>query len=106
MTRRSLLQLLGGVAATLAVWPLRLAAEQRSQPALVEIFTTADASGRGLVPAETDAFHQAMRDLGYVEGRSISHVYRSYSGQSPSLAELTQSVPDFVRQKPEVIVSP
>lgn len=106
MRRRALLRLVGATAATSVAWPLRLDAQQRSRPALVGIFTTADASGRGLVPAETDAFHQAMRDLGYVEGRNISFLYRSYSGQSPTLAELTQSVPEFVRQKPEVIVSP
>jgi len=66
--RRALLRLVGATAATSVAWPLRLDAQQRSRPALVGIFTTADASGRGLVPAETDAFHQAMRDLGLRRG--------------------------------------
>jgi putative ABC transport system substrate-binding protein len=106
MRRRALLQRLGAAAATSLAWPLGSNAQQRSQPGLVGIFTTADASGKGLVPAETDAFHLAMRDLGYVEGRNISYIYRSTSGKSPSPAEVARSAPEFVRRKPEVIVSP
>ena len=105
MKRRTLLPLVGAIAATSFVWPLRLHA-QRSHPALVGVFTTVDASGRGLVPAEFDAFHQAMRDLGYVEGRNISYAYASKSGQPPSLASLPALAVEFVRQNPEVIVSP
>jgi putative ABC transport system substrate-binding protein len=104
--RRALLRLVGAAAATSVAWPLRLHAQRRSQPALVGVFTTVDASGRGLVRAEFDAFHQAMRDLGYVEGRNISYVYASKSGQSPSLVSLPALAVEFVRQKPEVIVSP
>jgi putative ABC transport system substrate-binding protein len=106
MKRRALLQRLGATAATSVAWPLGLNAQQRSQPPLVGIFTTTDASGRSLISDETDAFHQAMRDLGYIEGRNISYVYRSISDQMPSPPEIAQSVPEFVRRKPEVIVSP
>jgi putative ABC transport system substrate-binding protein len=106
MKRRALLQRLGATAATSVAWPLGLNAQQRSQPPLVGIFTTTDASGRSLISDETDAFHQAMRDLGYIEGRNVSYVYRSISDQMPSPAEIARSVPEFVRRKPEVIVSP
>jgi putative ABC transport system substrate-binding protein len=106
MNRRALLQRLGATAATSVAWPLRLNAQQRSQPPLVGIFTTTDASGKPLVPAEINAFHQAMRDLGYVEGRNISYIYPSNSGQIMSLAERARLAPEFVRRKPEVIVSP
>jgi putative ABC transport system substrate-binding protein len=106
MNRRALLQRLGATAATSVAWPLWLNAQQRSQPPLVGIFTTTDASGKPLVPAEINAFHQAMRDLGYVEGRNISYIYPSNSGQIMSLAERARLAPEFVRRKPEVIVSP
>ena len=59
-----------------------------------------------LFPPKPTLFTRRCATSVYVEGRNISFLYRSYSGQSPTLAELTQSVPEFVRQKPEVIVSP
>ena len=106
MKRRALLRLVGATAATSFVRPLRLHAQPRSRPALVGVFITTDVSGRGLVPAEFDAFHQAMRDFGYVEGQNISYVYASKSGQSLPLASLPALAVEFVWQKPEVIVSP
>jgi putative ABC transport system substrate-binding protein len=106
MKRRTLLQRLGAAAAASVAWPLGLNAQQRSQPPLVGIFATTDSSGRSIIPAETDAFHQAMRDLGYVEGRNVSYFYQSASGQTPSLPERALMAQEFVRRKPEVIVSP
>ncbi len=81
MRRRDLLQRLGAAAASSA-WPLGLNAQQRSQPPLVGIFTTTDANGRSLIPAETDAFHQTMRDLGFVEGQNIR--YMATSNHAPN----------------------
>jgi hypothetical protein len=75
MRRRALLKLLGITATISVAWPLRPNAQQRSQPALVGIFTATDLTGKSFVPAETDAFLQAMRDLGYVEGQTISYAY-------------------------------
>jgi putative ABC transport system substrate-binding protein len=88
------------------VWPFRLNAQQRSQPPLVGIFTTTDANGRSLILAETDAFYQAMRDLSYIGGQNITYVYRSASGKAPSQPEVARLVPEFIRRKPDVIVSP
>lgn len=105
MRRRALLRRLGAAVA-LAAWPSGSNAQQRLQPALVGIFVTTDSSGRSIIPAETDAFHQAMRDLGYVEGRNISYIYGSTSGQPLSVPERVRLAPEFVRRKPEVIVTP
>src|SRR5262249_8434204 len=89
-----------------AALPTRLSAQQRFQPPLVGIFTTTDANGRPLILEETDAFHEVMRGLGYVEGQNITYIYRSASGQAPSQPELARSAPEFVRRKPDVIVTP
>jgi putative ABC transport system substrate-binding protein len=105
MNRRALLQRLGATAATSVAWPLGLNAQQRSQPAVVGIFIATDPSGRTIIPAETDAFHQAMRDLGYVDGQNISYIYPSTTGQTLSLPERARLAPEFVQRKPEVIVS-
>jgi hypothetical protein len=59
MNLRELILLMGSL--MMAVWPLRLKAQQRTQPALVGIFVSTDTSGRSIIPAETDAFYQAMR---------------------------------------------
>jgi hypothetical protein len=90
MKRRALLQLLGATATTSAAWPLRLNAQQRSQPALVGIF-----GSREGVPVERDAFYRAMHELGYVEGRDISYAYPTSSESLP--LRLAEAALEFVR---------
>ncbi len=48
------------------------------------------------------AFRQGLRDLGYVEGRSITIVYRSMEGPNDRLSKLAV---DLVRQKVDVILA-
>jgi putative tryptophan/tyrosine transport system substrate-binding protein len=101
MRRRDLLAMLGG---SMAMWPVLqsgLHAQQRSRPPLVGFFTS-----RTSVPAETDAFQRAMRDLGYVEERDVSIFYRSGPTGAVSVASLPQLAREFVERKPDVIVTP
>src|SRR6516162_9648335 len=81
--RRALLKLLGATATISVAGPLPPNAQQRSQPALVGIFIATDLTGKSFVPAETDAFLQAMRDLGYVEGQTISYAYGARNQAKP-----------------------
>jgi putative ABC transport system substrate-binding protein len=106
MRRRALLKLLGATATISVAWPLRPNAQQRSQPALVGIFTATDLTGKSFVPAETDAFLQAMRDLGYVEGQTISYAYAARNQAKPPPASSRPAMAlELVRQKPEVIAT-
>src|SRR5215469_3384231 len=101
--RRALLKLLVATATISAAWPLRPNAQQRSQPALVGIFT---ATGKSFVPAETDAFLQAMRDLGYVEGQTISYAYGARNQAKPPPASSRPAMAlELVGQKPKVIAT-
>jgi putative ABC transport system substrate-binding protein len=52
--------------------------------------------------ARTDAFLQGLRELGYVEGKSIVIEWRSAEGQSDRLPELAA---ELVRRKVDVIVA-
>jgi putative ABC transport system substrate-binding protein len=87
-------------------WPLGLNAQQRSPPAVVGIFAATDLTGKGFVPAETDAFLQAMRDLGYVEGQTISYAYAARNqAKPPPQSSRPAMALELVQQKPEVIVT-
>ena len=71
MRRRDVITLLGGAA---AAWPLAGQAQHSDSKAPRIGFLTrkTDAS----VSAQIDAFRQGLRDLGWIEGKSISIEYR------------------------------
>ena len=102
MRRRELIILLGGAA---IAWPLAASAQQKAMP-VVGIFTATNLAEKSFVPAETDAFLQAMHDLGYVEGRTVSYAYSARNLAEPpdpySRPALAQAL---IRQKPQVIVT-
>jgi putative tryptophan/tyrosine transport system substrate-binding protein len=83
MRPRDLITLLGGAAAPLTV-AMRAAAQQRSKIPRVGMLT----------PAETDAtpgleaFRKGIRDLGYVEGRTILLDFRTAKGKFDDLPSL------------------
>jgi putative ABC transport system substrate-binding protein len=56
----------------------------------------------GNVPKTTEALQQAMRDLGYVEGRDVATEYRSAEGKPERLAGLTV---DLIALGADVIVA-
>ena len=84
----------GGTAAT---WPLTA----RAQPRLPTIGFLGPASASAM-SAWTAAFVQRLRELGWIEGRTIAIEYRWGDGRADRLSEIAA---EFVRLKVDVIVT-
>jgi putative ABC transport system substrate-binding protein len=94
--RRELLAALGGAAAG---WPLAARAQQPGKlPTIGFLGATTASAQREL----TDAFVQRLRELGWVEGRTVAIEYRWAEGRSERLAEFAA---EFVRLKVDVILT-
>jgi ABC-type uncharacterized transport system substrate-binding protein len=89
MIRRHFITLLGGAAA----WPLTARAQQKVP--LIGLLLV-----RG--PEPMGPFHEALRDLGYVEGKTIQIEKRSAEGHEDRLPELAA---ELVRSKVDVLVA-
>ena len=99
MRRREFLGFLGGAVAVAPVLaPMSLLAGQ-SAPAIIGILNAASAASVGPF---VDAFRDAMRQGGYVEGRNIHFEYRFADGVIERLPDLAA---ELVRLNPSVIVS-
>jgi ABC-type uncharacterized transport system substrate-binding protein len=94
--RREFITLLGGVA---AAWPLTVRAQQPAKLPTIGYFGTAAASAWG---PWTTAFAQRLRELGWIEGRTVAIHYRWTEGRAERLAEIAA---EFVRLKVDVIVT-
>jgi putative tryptophan/tyrosine transport system substrate-binding protein len=96
MRRREFITLLGGAVA----WPLAARAQQELRKATRIGFLTraTDAS----VSTQIDAFRQGLRDLGWVEGKSVSIEYRDAKGQADRLPALAA---ELVALNVDVIVT-
>ena len=97
MQRRQFITLLGGAA---VAWPLGALAQPQSGkvPRIGFLTRATDAS----VSAQIDAFRQSLRDLGWVEQKSISIEYRDAEGQADRLPALAA---ELVRLNVDVIVT-
>jgi putative tryptophan/tyrosine transport system substrate-binding protein len=95
MQRREFIMLLGGAAA----WPLTVWAQQPERMRRIGILETTSAK---LNAASYGAFLEAMKALGYVEGRNIVIEYRSAEGHGEQFPELAA---DLLRLKVDVIVT-
>ena len=94
MRRRDFIGLLGGA----AVWPIQARAEQqRSLPQIgyLGLGTAAD-------PRYEGEFLAGLRDLGYVEGKTIEIEFRFTSGDPD---EVDKAAADFVKANVDVIVA-
>ena len=94
MRRRKFITLLGGAAA----WPLAARAQQASKRPTVAFL---------LFNASTDApwsvaFAERLRELGWIDGRTVAIEYRWSEGRSERVAEIAA---EFVQQKVHVIVT-
>jgi len=92
--RRAFITLLGGAAAG---WPLAARAEQAEKKYTVGILSAGDEN-----TALSAAFADALRELGWVEGRNVVFKYRYAENRRERLPELAA---DLVRLKVDVIAA-
>jgi putative ABC transport system substrate-binding protein len=97
MRRREFITLLGGSA---AVWPLCASAQQPARPVIG--FVNSGNSSPDIIAPLMSAFHQALNESGYVEGRNIEIVYHWAGGQYDRLPAMLS---DLIRRQVNVIVT-
>ena len=95
MKRRDFITLLGGAAA----WPLTARAQQAGKLPTIGYLGSATPATQGEWVA---AFVQRLRELGWIEGRTIAIEYRWAEGRSERFAEIAA---ELVRRKVDVIVT-
>jgi putative ABC transport system substrate-binding protein len=95
MGRRELITLLGGAA---AAWPLPAHAQPRKLPTVAYLGASTPADAGKWVAA----LAERLRELGWVEGRTVVIEYRWAEGRSERMAEIAA---EFVRAKVDVIVA-
>ena len=96
MTRRAFITLLGGAA---AAWPLAARAQQAAKLPTIGYLS---ASTPSLDSHRVGAFVQRLRELGWIEGRTVTIEYRWSEGRSERYPEIAA---EFVRLKVDVIVT-
>jgi putative ABC transport system substrate-binding protein len=96
MRRRDFVFLLGGAA---IAWPLALGAQEAGR-----VYRVGFLWDRPTIwPHALEAFHQRLRDLGWVEGQNLVVEYRWAEGQFDRLPALTE---ELIGLKVDVIVAP
>jgi putative tryptophan/tyrosine transport system substrate-binding protein len=96
LKRREFITLLGGAA---AAWPLAARAQQSGKVPTVGFLGAASASAWG---PWTAAFVQRLRELGWIEGRTVAIEYRWADGKPERFAEIAAK---FVQLNVDVIVT-
>jgi putative ABC transport system substrate-binding protein len=94
MRRRDFITLLGGAAA----WPIAAGAQQSKPPTIGYLGGGGPITQRAWV----DAFVQRLRELGWIEGRSVLIEYRWAEGRPGRYADFAA---EFVRLKVDVILA-
>jgi ABC-type uncharacterized transport system substrate-binding protein len=95
LRRREFITLLGGAAG----WPV---AARAQQPAKLPTIGYLGPNTRSLDSQRLVAFVERLRELGWIEGRTVAIEYRWAEGRNDHLAE---SAAEFVRRKVDVIVT-
>src|SRR4029077_13451581 len=96
LRRRQFFSLLGGAA---AAWPLAARAQQPGKLPIIGFLVAGTPTSHGQWVA---AFVQRLRELGWIEGRTITIEYRWAGGRPQRCAEIAT---EFVRLKVDVIVT-
>src|SRR5262245_47438860 len=95
LKRREFISLLGGAA---VAWPLTARAQQSAMP----VVGVLSAEWPNLFSDRLRAFHDGLRETGYVEGQNLAIEYRWAEGQNHRLPALAA---ELVRRQVTVIVS-
>jgi putative ABC transport system substrate-binding protein len=96
MRRRDFMKIIGGAAVG---WPLAARAQQAGKLPTIGLLGSATAFAWGRY---TPPFVQRLRELGWIEGRTIAIEYRWAEGRSERFAEIAA---EFVKLKVDVIVT-
>jgi putative ABC transport system substrate-binding protein len=100
MKRREFLSLLGGAAvAPSNLWPLAARAQQSGKLPTIGFLGATTASGAS---QWTSAFVQRLRELGWIEGRTIAIEYRWAEGRTERHTEIAA---EFLRLKVDIIAT-
>jgi len=97
MRRREFITLLGGAAA----WPLALRAQQTTKVARIGFLTTG-ALDHAATQVALNAFHQGLREFGYIDGQNILVVIRAAGSKIERFPALAKELVDL---KVDVIVA-
>jgi len=95
MRRREFIRLLGGA----ATWPV---AARAQQPAKLPTIGFLGANNATFERASADAFVQRLRELGWIENRTVAIEYRWAEGRDERFAEIAA---EFIRLKVDVILT-
>src|SRR5262250_2218868 len=96
MKRRKFITLLGGA---VSVWPLAARAQQPEKLPTIGYLGSATPASQGQWVA---AFVQRLRELGWIDGRTIAIEYRWAEGRTERAAEIAA---ELVQRKVDVIVT-
>src|SRR5262245_50191530 len=93
--RREFITLLGGAAA----WPLSARAQQATRLPTIGFFSP---NTRSVASPWTAAFVERLREVGWIDGRTIAIEYRWGEGRGDRTAEV---ISEFAQLKPDIIVT-
>jgi putative ABC transport system substrate-binding protein len=97
--RREFITLLGGAA---AAWPLAARAQQAASTVRRIGFLLPGGPRTTVVRGQLEAFHQGLKEYGWIEGQNISVEYRFAEGKEDALPGIAA---ELVRLRPDVIVA-